>query len=308
MASYISIAPNALLDHFSLGELLRLSRVCHAVRDRVSTYLDDHLSPSVLLRPYFTPPQIDVFAALQQDAGILITGMTAFHFINRSLSRSTRLDLLVDDSNSDGLIVWLQVVGYTGMALPPIEYPDSDDSVDDDDVQPDAVVSPSFVQDVMHFENAEHRVIRLVLSRSDPIAVILGSSITSAMNFLSATGAYCLYPHSTLERFEGLRIHNGTGDIDGFSVDFFEAQGGTVIERLSDAERNNPSSDFYTGNGIPSRRVIGDRKTWMFLLVTDAPLLDPPSWWLVYHNNRAYTQLDRMPSSSHAGFVQLSFW
>ncbi|TFK61195.1 hypothetical protein BDN72DRAFT_863792 [Pluteus cervinus] len=303
----LSTSPSALFHYFDVAELMRLSRISKTVYDRVASYLEEQFSLTDLLRPYFTPPQIVKFRELQINTGVVITGTTAYHFLNRSLSHSVRLDLLVDDDGAGWLLMWFDLIGYHAVRPDSFygrleEYEDDDDvdASDDDDV-PGAT---TLVQEVMNFVNDDLRQIRLVVSRSDLIDVILAYPITSAMNLISSTGVYSLYPYSTFARFEAVRLHNVGGDVDGFPIECFEAQGGTVVDDLSVTERSNPVSDFFTGNGTSGGRFVGDNKTWMSFLLVAGPLLDAPAWRLFYRDGKAYTLLVE-PVSTPGCYVPL---
>ncbi|TFK59501.1 hypothetical protein BDN72DRAFT_734793, partial [Pluteus cervinus] len=95
-------------------DLIRLSRTCKFVRGHVLHYMKPQFSLKELLGPYFEDEEgILNFRTIQNETGALIVDSTAYHFLDRSLSQCTRLDLLVTEDECGLLIGFLEDADYT---------------------------------------------------------------------------------------------------------------------------------------------------------------------------------------------------
>uniref|UniRef100_A0A8H7XLN1 Uncharacterized protein n=1 Tax=Psilocybe cubensis TaxID=181762 RepID=A0A8H7XLN1_PSICU len=189
------------MDQMDLKTLYRFSWTCKELNNRVSGYMHCAFRPENLFAPIFKPDEHLPFRLLQFKTGLVISGSTVLHFINRANTWIPGdMDMYVEHRYALPVLSWMMSIGFTIMPHP--KYPDN--------ATAEQILK---MEKIVLQEHPLHRhynttgvvinlwrqgsFVQLITTCQSVVECILGYHSTGVMNFVTFEKVYSLYPNAT---------------------------------------------------------------------------------------------------------------
>ncbi|TFK58128.1 hypothetical protein BDN72DRAFT_907051 [Pluteus cervinus] len=238
----------------------------------------------------------DDFRSLQARTGAVIFGATALNVFTRTFNDKCVLDVMVTLLHYGELAVWLQLghFVYVENAADDQEEDDDDSEINsfhDDDSEYEEPPRPP---EIARFWNGAH-TIHVWIARQATLEKVIGSNLTCTMNFITANDAISLYPHSSFNLGQVLRIRDTNSEASNGFVDKYRRLGWLIVDDVPGNERAIPGDDFYADQDETGVRFVGDKKCWIIPCVPNNRLAERSlyrfinSWSLQFGTGGAYS-------------------
>ncbi|KAK7035546.1 hypothetical protein VNI00_011839 [Paramarasmius palmivorus] len=273
------ILPHTLLapifDALPIEALLKARLTSRLFNDEFQSYKRITFSDERLYGQFFDQKgDIERFRAVQAECEALVSGSSLTLLLSRSHHQPGDLDVFIRAPFAANMTTLLT---STGFRLPLKQADDGEDDTRSlDPFQPcstDTSLSDlgnggngnttaynrdldAGIQRVLTFVNGQNQKIQLIITRTEPIDVILGFYCTAVLNIATANRIVSLYPNTTFVRKEAVYLKKWTAATLRAKTKY-EKRGWTSVSMISAEACTN----YY--HELSSKiRWLGDRHCW----------------------------------------------
>ncbi|PPQ82745.1 hypothetical protein CVT25_009299 [Psilocybe cyanescens] len=209
-------ADDAVMSCLSQADLYRCSRTCTHTYTRVASYLRRAFNVNHLFGWYFDDNSdiVDDFRRMQFETGLIVSGSSALHFLDRTGDKWTPgdLDLYVDHHFRREVCCWLEMHSYDFDPSPRQRSCGTLQEFLENETEAhmyDEVLSGARYTGglVLNFrKDGVHRGknIQVITSNGSALSLILRFHSTCVMNLITYDTAFSLYPKATFEDRQSL--------------------------------------------------------------------------------------------------------